>query len=112
MKRIVGNLYQCPNHPTQIKRMNDKPDPSGDEHKFARGTLEDWKAMNVVEAGIASIVRSFRSDVSPDLMPSVIKKLREICGRLTNVTELTACIYENLDRAIAEAREEKMHGQT
>lgn len=110
MKRIIGRLYQCPDHPDQLERLSDKPDPGGDSPKFTHGTIEDWKTMNVVEAGMVSIVRSLRPDISPDLIPSVVKKLREICGGLTDVTELTACIYENLDRVVAETREEKARG--
>jgi len=65
-------------------------------------SLEEWKTYNVLREGARSIVRSRKPDLTPAEMEQVLDKLFEVCAEYKDPTELTACIYNNLERVARE----------
>ena len=67
--------------------------------------LEEWKSYNVVRLGARSLVRSLRPELTGEELELVLDRLFEICADKRETTELTECIYANLERAYREALE-------
>lgn len=67
-------------------------------------SLEGWKAYNVMRLGARSLVKSKRPDLTDEEVEKVLDRLFEVCAEHREPSDLTACIYANLERVCGEVK--------
>ena len=64
--------------------------------------MEEWKAYNVMREGARTIVRSARPDLKHEELEEVLDRLFTVCAEHRYPSDLTACIYANVERVCRE----------
>lgn len=64
--------------------------------------MEGWKAYNVMREGARNIVRSARPDLTNEELEEVLDRLFTVCKEHRDPSDLTACIYANLETVCRE----------
>jgi len=65
-------------------------------------TMERLKALRLISQGAAEMIRQRRPGYDQATINKLVLKLEKLCEGVETVEEAATCIYENIDKVIAE----------